>query len=252
MRIGLRAVLGTLPDARSTARAILILQLALPIAALGVVLALGLQGHPLAVALILMLSAPSISGAPNFTALMGHDPAPPMRLLILGTAAFPLTAIATLWILPELGGITGVFLTAARFALVIALSVGAGFALRRAFFPQPTEDQIRALDGAGAILLSVMVVGLMAALGPALRTDPGEVAFWLVAVLIANLGLQYAAFKLGAHPGIAVIAGNRNIALYLVALPAATTDPLLIFIGCYQIPMYLTPILMHRLYRSYG
>ena len=47
-----------------------------------------------------------------------------------------------------------------------------------------------------------------------------------------------------------MIAGNRNIALYLVALPAATTDPLLIFIGCYQIPMYLTPIVMHRFYKT--
>jgi len=27
------------------------------------------------------------------------------------------------------------------------------------------------------------------------------------------------------------------------------TDPLLLFIGCYQIPMYLTPILLGRFYR---
>lgn len=252
MRVGLRAVVGTLPDARDTARALLILQLALPLIALAIVMAAGVAHHPLAIALILMLSAPSISGAPNFTALMGHDPAPPMRLLILGTAAFPITAIATLWIIPGLGGVSGVFLTAARFALVIALSVGAGFALRRAFFPNPNADQIKALDGAGAILLAVMVVGLMSALGPALRETPAEVAYWLAAVLVANFGLQVLAFKAGAHPGVSVIAGNRNIALYLVALPAATTDPLLIFIGCYQIPMYLTPILMHRLYKGAG
>ena len=100
MRVGLRAVLGTLPDAKDTSRAILVLQLALPLIALAAVLILGIETHPLAVALILMLSAPSISGAPNFTALMGHDPAPPMRLLILGTAAFPITAIASLWIVP--------------------------------------------------------------------------------------------------------------------------------------------------------
>ena len=44
--------------------------------------------------------------------------------------------------------------------------------------------------------------------------------------------------------------GNRWIvvALFLVALPQATTDPLLIFIGCYQIPMYLTPVLLGRFY----
>lgn len=44
------------------------------------------------------------------------------------------------------------------------------------------------------------------------------------------------------------IAGNCNIALFLVVLPAATTDPVLIFIDYYQIPMYLTPILLQRFY----
>ena len=39
-----------------------------------------------------------------------------------------------------------------------------------------------------------------------------------------------------------------NIALFLVGLPASITDPVLIFIGCYQVPMYLTPLLMRRFY----
>ena len=250
MRIGFRSVVGSLSELGQTFRAIVILQLALPLVALGISLVLGVSAHPLAVALILMLSAPSISGSPNFTALMGHDPAPPMQLLILGTAFFPITAITTLWIVPGLGGFADIFAIAARLAFVIAACVGAGFVLRRIFFPTPTAEQVKALDGAGAILLAIMVVGLMAALGPALRSAPSEVAFWLVAVLIANFALQVSAFKLGAKPGISIIAGNRNIALYLVALPATTTDPLLIFIGCYQIPMYLTPIVMHRLYKT--
>jgi len=248
MRIGLRAVLGNLGDMRKTITGIFVLQLMLPLVVLALCLLLGVTGFPLAIAMILMLSAPSITGSPNFTALMGHDPAPPMRLLILGTALVPLTALPVLWIIPGIGSMADVFLTALRLAVVIAISVGIRFAVRRFALPDPSEDQIKALDGAGAILLSVMVVGLMAALGPALRTDPGLVAFWLVAVLVANFGLQICAHKLGASPGTAIVAGNRNIALYLVALPAATTDPLLIFIGCYQIPMYLTPILMQRLY----
>ena len=57
----------------------------------------------------------------------------------------------------------------------------------------------------------------------------------------------------GADPagrvGISVTAGNRNIALFLVSLPAGVIDPVLLFIGCYQVPMYLTPILMRRILR---
>ena len=250
IRIGAKAALGSLGDLGHVTRVILIQQLALPVAGLVFVLTTGLADHPLSLAVLLMLSAPSISGAANFTALMGHDPAIPMRLLILGTALFPLTALPVLWLIPGLGNASDVILAAARLAGVITISVGIGFVLRKLVLPQPTARHIAALDGAGAILLAVMVVGLMAALGPALRATPAVVAYWLIAVLTINLGLQVAAFRLGASPGTSIVTGNRNVALYLVALPPATVDPLLIFIGCYQIPMYLTPILMARLYRK--
>ena len=65
-----------------------------------------------------------------------------------------------------------------------------------------------------------------------------------VAMLLRYLGKPRIAVPL------AVIAGNRNIALFLTALPVAVTDPLLLFIGCYQIPMYLTPILLGRFFRG--
>ena len=45
----------------------------------------------------------------------------------------------------------------------------------------------------------------------------------------------------------AIYAGNRNIALFLIALPDAVAAPLLIFVGCYQVPMYLTPVLLSKL-----
>ena len=47
---------------------------------------------------------------------------------------------------------------------------------------------------------------------------------------------------------LAIGAGSRNIALFLVALPADVIAPLMIFIGCWQLPMYLTPVLLPRLY----
>ena len=49
-----------------------------------------------------------------------------------------------------------------------------------------------------------------------------------------------------------VLNGNRNIALFLAALPVGVTEPLLLFIACYQIPMYLTPLIGKPLYRFLG
>ena len=46
--------------------------------------------------------------------------------------------------------------------------------------------------------------------------------------------------------------GNRNIALYLTALPIVQMEPLLLFIACYQVLMYLTPLIGNMFYRHLG
>ena len=43
---------------------------------------------------------------------------------------------------------------------------------------------------------------------------------------------------------LAIVAGNRNVAIFLIAASASQSEEFLIFLGCYQFPMYLTPILM--------
>ena len=248
IRIGPGRALGSLGEARRTLTLIAAYQVALPLAALAPVLALGITGQTMAMVLVLLLSAPPVTGSPNFTALMGHDPAPPMRVLILGTALFPLTVLPILWALPQLGQADAVLAAALRLIAVIAAAVGLGFAANRAIRPEAHPDRLRAIDGASAITLGVVVIGLMSALGPALRSEPQSVALWLAFAVAVNFSLQIAAWRLTGVAGYAIQAGNRNIALFLVALPPQVTDPILIFIGCYQIPMYLTPMVMARLY----
>ena len=66
--------------------------------------------------------------------------------------------------------------------------------------------------------------------------------------LAALVALRQGPLKAVAGP-LALAAGNRNIAIFLVALPPEVLAPLMIFIGCWQLPMYLTPMLLPRLYR---
>jgi hypothetical protein len=100
--------------------------------------------------------------------------------------------------------------------------------------------------------MAIIVVGLMSAVGPALRDAPGALVLWLGAAIAANFGMQMATALVlrrrwtEVAGSIGIVAGNRNIALFLVALPGDVTDPILLFIGCYQIPMYLTPVLLRR------
>lgn len=255
LRIGPRQALGLPGDMRTTLLLVVLFQVALPVGFCLIALASGSAG-PLATALILMAAASPISGSPNLTLLTGNDPAPALRLLIAGTALLPLTVLPVFWLAPGLGSAGEIVAAAFRLLVLIAVAASAAFALRAAFLRDPAAKTVKAIDGFSALLMAVLVIGLMSAIGPALRGDPLGLAANLAAAFAANFGLQLLAALMlrSAKPGsaraaIAIAAGNRNMALFLAALPVAVTDPLLLFIGCYQVPMYLTPLFLGRIYR---
>jgi hypothetical protein len=253
LRIGPERAVGGLRDLGATLGLTALYQLALPAAVAGAALAAGWSA-PLAGGLVLMTAAPSIAGGPSLTALAGADPAPAMRLLVVGTALLPLTAVPAFWLSPALGGAEAVAGAAARLLTIIGGATALAFAVRLTALKRPSTRSLAAIDGVSVIALTVMVIGLMAAVGPALRGAPVEAARALAVAFAANFGLQLLVYALAgragaARVGFAVVAGNRNIALFLAALPTSVTDPMLLFIGCYQVPMYLTPLLLGPLYR---
>ena len=146
-----------------------------------------------------------------------------------------------------------VLISAFRLMVVVFGAVGLAFAIRRWHWPVLADKHRDALDGVSAIVLGIVVIGLMSAAGPALWERPSVFAAWLAFAFALNLGLQTLSARLMPvadekdRPGTALVAGNRNIGLFLVALPPETIDPLLIFIGVYQVPMYLTPLIMRRI-----
>lgn len=257
-RVGYRASVGRLHASPRVLVDVLALQLGLPLFALAVVWLLGLSGATGALAIVLMLSAPSISGSPNFAVLVGHDPAPAMQILVVGMAAFPITVLPILGLLgPQVGEASVILSTALRLMAVIFGACAAGFAARHVLLPRPSDAQLQRLDGLGVLALAVIVVGLMAGIGPLLGTAPGLLAGWVLLVFAANMGLQIVVHtltrgRMTEHRAVSVslISGNRNVALYLLALPPDLIDRLLPFIGSYQLPMYLTPLALGWLYRS--
>jgi hypothetical protein len=249
-RIGPAETIGQMTRLWRPLRDVALLQLLLPVVGFALFSALGVIGTIPALAVMLMLSAPSITGAPNFVVLAGKDPAPAMQILIFGTALFPLTVLPVLWLMQDaMPGAGDVLAAAGRLVAVVALAVALGFAARALILPRPDAGQTRRLDGIGVILLAIIVIGLMAGVAPLIDTGWRAVGFWLAVVFAANFGLQLAVFlalraRTSHQVALSIIAGNRNVALFLVALPAATVDALLPFIACYQFPMYLTPLLL--------
>lgn len=256
LRVGPRQALGAARDLGFSVLIVLLFQVAFPVALILVFLGIGWTGV-LATALVLMAAAAPISGSPNLTIMTGHDPAPALRLLIVGTALLPLTVAPVFWLSPALDNPSEILATAGRLLLVIGASAGIAFFIRARFLPDPESGTLSAIDGASAIVMAVAVIGIMSAVGVAIVSDPAAFGLNLAAAFAANFAIQIAAATVLRKSGqralaapLAIVAGNRNIALFLTALPAALTDPLLLFIGCYQIPMYLTPILLRRFYRE--
>lgn len=255
LRVGHRDALLGLKGARRTLAVVLVYQLILPLLALAGFAAFGLAGSPYAIAFTLMLAAPSVTGSPNIAILLGHSPEPAFRLLILGTALLPLTVIPVFWFSPALGDLSAALWASGKLLVSIWAAIGLAFLTRHIALPELAGERRAALDGAMSIALAVIVIGLMSALGPALKAVPWEVGKWLALVLIVNLGLQALAFlvlrqRVGEEEAVpfAIVAGNRNVALFFVALPVTQSPEFLIFLGCYQIPMYLTAILMRPLF----
>lgn len=257
LRIGPQQALDSLRDMRPSLGVILVYQVALPLALLGVMNVAGIGGTVTATALALVLAAAPLSGSPNLTILTGFDPAPALRLVLLGTALLPVTVLPVFWFMPEIEDTAAVLASVGRLLAVILLAALAAAAVRLTLFRAPGPGAIAALDGLSAIAMAVVVVALMSALGPMLATAPGTVAYWVGVAFAVNIGLQVAAASIlrgriarDQVVPLSIIAGNRNIALFLVAVPAEMAEALLIFIGCYQIPMYLTPVLLRRFYRN--
>ena len=257
-RIGPRAATYGLANIGATLRIVLVLQMGVPLAALAVLGALGVADTTYAVAVVLMLSAPSMSGCPNLVVMAGAKPEPAFRLL-LGTLLLPLTMISVFWLSPQLGDFYQALWGSFRLICVIGLAIFAGNVLRALTAPELTAAQPEAADGLMALALVVIVIGLMGGLGPTMLHTPSQAAVWMMLAVSACLGMQVMSFILLRKTGyrtdavpILIVAGNRNVALSLVSMPPDRVDPLMIFLGCYQIPMYLTPILMRRLFGSTG
>lgn len=255
LRLGPEALLAGVRDLPRALGLALLLQLALPLAAVAAFALAGVLAHPIATGTVLVLAAAPITGSPHITQMAGADPAPALRQLVVGTAILPLTVFPVFLLMPGFGSPLAVGRAALVLLILILAAGGAAVALRQLGIVKAGPRAFVAMDAASAVLLALVVIGLMSAIAPALTGDGRALIATLIAVFALNIPLQFVASAVCARarrqeaPALGVVAGNRNLALFLSVLPQATADDLLLFIGCFQIPMYLTPFLMMGWYR---
>jgi len=232
------------------------LQVGMPVLAIALLWAVGGLNSILGIGAVLVLAGAPLTGSPGLAILSGGDPSPALRQLVVGTAILPLTVLPVFWLMPVFGAPQVVALAALKLLAVIGFAAGAAMILRRAVPWLRGAQGQGTVDGVITLAMAVVVVGLMLAVGPAILSgDPG---LWraLAVVFGLNFGAQIVVFAVvhraghaTAAPALAIVAGNRNLALFLGALPPETGAAMLLFIGCYQVPMYLTPMLIGPLAR---
>lgn len=241
-----------------TTRMLLLLftmQVLLPIVAL---LTMRLLSVPVAwqIPITLVGAASCITGGPSIVMMLGGNGGAAIRLLVVSTLALPITAFPVLALLPLHSSHIMLARTAFLLTMVVLGAYMAARLLRKFVLSAYNEKQKEVLDGLAASLLALIVLGLMAAIHTA-WDEPGlllKTLFWACVVnfsyQVLGLALNHL-FSLKLPIVLGVMTGNRAVAIFLTALPASTYQPFLLFIACYQIPMYLTPLLGSFVYRRY-
>lgn len=254
LRIGARAAM---PRRSALPRALgltLALQLVAPMIAAGLLAWAGLLHTAAGLGTVLVLAGAPITGTPGLALMSGADPAAALRQLVLGTVLLPLTAMPVFALLPIFPDLGAVAIGAARLLVVIALAGGLAFALHAAIPRLRRPGAVAAIDGGLALSMALVVIGLMAAVGPAILALEVTLPALVALAFALNLGPAIAVWhsSRAALPApeagaLAIAAGNRNLAIFLAALPPEMVTHLLLFVGCYQVPMYLTPLILPRL-----
>jgi BASS family bile acid:Na+ symporter len=228
--------------------------LACPLVVFAVTRAAGLDG-PLGAGLVLAAAACSAVSAPAFARLVGLDAEISLVVSVATTALLPFTA-------PPLAlGLLGLELAIStpglmlRLLLIVGLPAALALALRRLLGQPRLERLAPAVDGSVVLILVVFAFGVMDGVQARLLADPLWVLAGLALALLGNLGLNgltvLALWPFGARLALAagMLAGNRNQALFLAVLPAATDPGVLLFFAIGQVPLFLSPFLLQPLYR---
>lgn len=255
LRVDPVAVLAHLRKPGLILAAMLWMQVAVP---LGVVLALTLAGPerlPADAGLIafLVTAGPAVMSAPAFVALIGLDSALALALVCFGMLLTPLTA-------PVIGELmlgaalpVDTLSLGLRLALLLAVSAGLAWLLRRIAGRDRVVAARQHIDGLNVLILFVFAVAVMDGVADRFLADPlftTGIALLTFAVALTQMGLTMLVFAGSPRDQAFVLAhscGNRNMGLLVAALGGTLPDTAWLYFGLGQLPIYMLPWMLKPL-----
>ncbi|NGM21107.1 hypothetical protein G3576_13875 [Roseomonas stagni] len=232
------------------------LLLACPLIVFAITRAVGLDGA-LGAAVVIMATGCAATSSPAFARLVGLDGEIALVVSVLSTLLVPFIA-------PPLAlGLLGIDLAISlsalmtRLALVVGLPLVLSLAIRRLAGPERLARTGRAVDGAVVLLVVLYGFGVMDGMQAKILAEPLWVAGGIALAFAGNFGLNIltalamrpvAGTRVALSAGL--LSGNRNMALYIAVLPAATDPSILLFFALCQFPLFLSPFLLKPVYEA--
>lgn len=253
LRIDLKQVLAYLRRPLLVAALLAWLLIACPLIVYALVRAAGLDG-PLGAALVIMATGCAATSSPAFARLVGLDASVSLVVAVVSTLLVPFTA-------PPLAlGLLGIDLAISvwglmgRLALIVGLPLVLSLVIRRLVAAPTLSAWSGRIDGTVVLLLVMYGIGVMDGMQAKLLAEPAWVLGGIALAFLSNFGLNaltaLAMLPAGRSVALAtgLLSGNRNMALYLAVLPAATEPGILLFFALCQFPLFLSPFLLRPVY----
>ncbi len=255
LRVDFAQVAAFLGRPRQVAALTAWLLLVCPVLAWLVVRATGLDG-PLGAALVIMATGCAATSSPAFARMVGLDGEVAFAVAIITTLLVPFTA-------PPLAlGLMGIDLAISiqglmlRLGLVVGLPLLLSLLIRRVAGRERLARWGGATDGAVVLMVCAYGFGVMDGMLATLLADPAWVLGGIALAFAGCFALNAATAAVFAASGqrlaltAGLLSGNRNMALYLAVMPAATEPRILLFFALCQFPLFLSPFLLGPVYRA--
>lgn len=208
----------------------------------------------LRVALVLMTVAPPIISSPAFALLVGLDAPLLLAVTLICVLLAPFSMAMAPVVLPGIGFPVDAGTLFVRLAVLIGGCLASAAVTRRALGTPRLLRWSVALDLVVVALLLLFAVAIMDGVTARLLRDPWHVALFTTVSFVANLALQAASALVFHRTGwrralsVGFAGGNRSMGLWLAVLPASASPDIMLYFAVGQLPMYVLPALLARLY----
>jgi hypothetical protein len=214
-----------------------------------------LFGVGVAAAVVVWTASPPLVSVTALATILRLDGALSLMVMTLGGLLMPLTLPPLILSLIGLDLHIGVAELMLRLVGMLALAGCIAAGIRAVAGTARIQRYSDALDGAFVLVMLIFAVAVMDGVTAAALADPVKIAGMIALVFAVSLILQGIGFLLFLPAGratattVALISGNRNMAIVLGAAPAAFHPDAFLYLAILQFPIYLLPALLRPVYR---